>query len=215
MTNRNYPGVSPLTATEEYDGSTWTTVPGNLNQAQSGSSGCGTQTAALATRGRTNPIGTANEEYDGTSWATATTISGTVRSGNNAGVQTSALYVAGEQLPGPYVAEVEEYNGTAWTAGGNYPTGVGVGGNAGNSTSDILYYGGYTIPAGSITQSNRYDGTAWSTSPSISTGRNSAGYNRSGATSAAWFAAGSPLTSATEEFNPEFSTVTASTLTTS
>ena len=123
--------------------------------------------------------------------------------------------MAGEQLPGPYVAEVEEYNGTAWTAGGNYPTGVGVGGNAGNSTSDILYYGGYTIPAGSITQSNRYDGTAWSTSPSISTGRNSAGYNRSGATSAAWFAAGSPLTSATEEFNPEFSTVTASTLTTS
>jgi len=219
MTARNYPGVSPLTATEEYNGTNWTTVPGNLNQAQSGTSGCGTQTAALATRGRTAPIGTANEEYDGTSWATATTISGTIRSGNNAGIQTSALFVGGEQVPGPYVAEVEEYNGTAWTTGGSYPSGVGVGGNAGNSTSDVLYYSGYNIPEGNFTRSNRYDGTAWTADASVSAGRNSAGYNRSGATSAAWFAAGSPLTSATEEYNtgsPASPTgAAASTLTTS
>jgi hypothetical protein len=32
-------------ATEEYDGSTWTTSPGSLNTAREGLAGAGTQTA--------------------------------------------------------------------------------------------------------------------------------------------------------------------------
>jgi hypothetical protein len=35
-------------ATEEYDGSTWTSNPTGLNTARSSSGGAGTQTAALA-----------------------------------------------------------------------------------------------------------------------------------------------------------------------
>jgi hypothetical protein len=60
-------------ATEEYDGSTWTTSPGSLNTARRSLAGAGTQTAALAFGG--NAPFTANtgatEEYDGSSWATS------------------------------------------------------------------------------------------------------------------------------------------------
>jgi hypothetical protein len=39
----------PITgATEEYDGSTWTSSPTGLNTAREQLAGCGTQTAALA-----------------------------------------------------------------------------------------------------------------------------------------------------------------------
>jgi hypothetical protein len=41
-------GTPPLTgATEEYNGTTWTTNPTGLNTARFGLGGCGTQTAAL------------------------------------------------------------------------------------------------------------------------------------------------------------------------
>jgi hypothetical protein len=52
-------------ATEEYDGSTWTTNPTGLNTAREDLGGAGTQTAALAFGGVTT-VGTGvTEEYDG------------------------------------------------------------------------------------------------------------------------------------------------------
>jgi hypothetical protein len=60
----------PITgATEEYDGSTWTTSPGSLNTARKGLAAGGTQTAALAFGGNTGSITNATEEF---------TITGTV-----------------------------------------------------------------------------------------------------------------------------------------
>jgi hypothetical protein len=67
--------IPPTTgATEEYDGSTWTSNPTGLNTARRTLGGCGTQTAALAFGGgyesyysfRTG----ATEEYDGSTWTT-------------------------------------------------------------------------------------------------------------------------------------------------
>jgi hypothetical protein len=41
-------GGQPVTgATEEYDGSTWTTSPGSMNTARQSLAGAGTQTAAV------------------------------------------------------------------------------------------------------------------------------------------------------------------------
>jgi hypothetical protein len=63
----------PITgATEEYDGTNWTTVPPGLNTARGGIAGAGTQTAALAFGGD-SPGGylTATEEYDGSTWTTS------------------------------------------------------------------------------------------------------------------------------------------------
>jgi hypothetical protein len=61
--------IAPVTgATEEYDGSTWTT-PGSLNTARYILGGTGIQTAALAFGGLCTPPNTgATEEYDGSSW---------------------------------------------------------------------------------------------------------------------------------------------------
>jgi hypothetical protein len=60
----NTPSVTG--ATEEYDGTTWTTSPGSLNTARSYLAGCGTQTAALAFGGILHPLVTgATEEYNG------------------------------------------------------------------------------------------------------------------------------------------------------
>jgi hypothetical protein len=64
--------VAPITAaTEEYNGTTWTTV-NSMNTARRGVGGAGIQTAALAFGGDIGPAFTgATEEYDGTSWATS------------------------------------------------------------------------------------------------------------------------------------------------
>jgi hypothetical protein len=56
-------------ATEEYNGSTWTSVT-SLNTARGNLGGCGTQTAALAFGGQT-PVTGATEEYNGSIWATS------------------------------------------------------------------------------------------------------------------------------------------------
>jgi hypothetical protein len=57
--------IPPVTgATEEYDGSTWTTSPGRFKYSKIGLAGCGTQTAALAFGG-TPPVTGATEEYNG------------------------------------------------------------------------------------------------------------------------------------------------------
>jgi hypothetical protein len=63
------PGPIIFSATEEYNGTSWTTV-NSLNTARQDLGAAGTQTAALAFGGKTPRTG-ATEEYDGTSWATS------------------------------------------------------------------------------------------------------------------------------------------------
>jgi hypothetical protein len=66
--------IPPFTgATEEYNGSTWTSNPTGLNTARAFLGGCGTQTAALGFGGElpgSPNITTATEEYDGSTWTT-------------------------------------------------------------------------------------------------------------------------------------------------
>jgi hypothetical protein len=89
------PVFSASSATEEYNGSTWTSV--NLNTARWELAGAGIQTAALAFGGYTGTANTtATEEYDGTSWATSPGSLSTARDGlGGAGTQTSALAFGG------------------------------------------------------------------------------------------------------------------------
>jgi hypothetical protein len=61
-------------ATEEYDGSTWTTSPGSLNTARRGLAGCGTQPAALAFGGIDTAATAATEEFTITGTAGIKTI---------------------------------------------------------------------------------------------------------------------------------------------
>jgi hypothetical protein len=97
-------------ATEEYDGSTWTTNPTVLNTARAYLAGCGTQTAALAFGGSPNYLsgGTATELYDGSTWTSNPTGLNTARNYlGSAGTQTAALAFGGL----PTTAATEEWTG--------------------------------------------------------------------------------------------------------
>jgi hypothetical protein len=91
-------------ATEEYDGSTWTSNPTGLNTARNGLGAAGTQASALAFGGETPPVTAATEEYDGSTWTTSPVSLATARNFlGGAGTQASALAFGG-------------YDGTANTA---------------------------------------------------------------------------------------------------
>jgi hypothetical protein len=90
--------VEPTTgATEEYNGTSWTSNPTGLNTARHALSGAGIQTAALAFGGNTaTAITGATEEYDGSTWATSPASLSTARAGfAGTGTQTSALGFGG------------------------------------------------------------------------------------------------------------------------
>jgi hypothetical protein len=99
-------------ATEEYDGSTWTTSSGSLNTARRDYPGsAGTQTAALAFGGFDTAVTGATEEYDGNSWTTSPGSLNTARYGlGGAGTQTAALGFGGTVTPPP-TAATEEWTG--------------------------------------------------------------------------------------------------------
>jgi hypothetical protein len=97
-------------ATEEYDGTSWTTV-NSLNTARRQLAGAGIQTAALAFGGGPPSIG-ATEEYDGNSWATSPASLNTARTNlAGCGIQTSALAFGGDD---PAVSTATE----EWTGAG-------------------------------------------------------------------------------------------------
>jgi hypothetical protein len=83
-------------ATEEYNGSTWTSNPTGLNTARDTLGGCGTQTAALAFGGNVPPETGATEEYNGSTWATSPGSLNTARYAlAGCGTQTAALAFGG------------------------------------------------------------------------------------------------------------------------
>jgi hypothetical protein len=99
-------------ATEEYNGSTWTTSPGSLNTARRALAGAGTQTAGLAFGGSFPAPTAATEEYDGTSWTSNPTDLNTARGFSRCRNSNSSIsfwwcsWITGA---------TEEYDGSAWT----------------------------------------------------------------------------------------------------
>jgi hypothetical protein len=81
------------TATEEYNGTSWT-APGTLNTARD-LVGAGTQTAAIGFGGGTPTVTGATELYNGTSWTTTTPMTTARQSLGGAGTQTAALAFGG------------------------------------------------------------------------------------------------------------------------
>ena len=199
---------------EEWNGSAWSEGD-NLNQARSslGSANSGTQTAALAFGGETNPGGTIrnlSESYNGTSWTAGPTLNTARYGGAGAGTSTAALF-AGGNTP-PFTANSEEWNGSSWSEGNNLITARrDLNGAANGLQTSALLYAGEASP-GTTGATEGYDGTTWSTRPSLSTaGSNRSGFNSAGNTAA--IAAGP--SSSTEEFTGATTAVTAKTLTTS
>jgi hypothetical protein len=106
-------GGQPLTgATEEYDGSTWTSSPGSLNTTRYGLAGAGIQTAALAFGGISpGPTVTGvTEEYNGATWTSSPASLSTTRYElAGTGTQLAALAFGGNS--GSITAATEEWTG--------------------------------------------------------------------------------------------------------
>ena len=167
-------GSSPYTgATEQYNGTAWTTVPGSLNTARGYISGFGTETAAVCAGGyhTPNPGIAEVEEYNGTSWSEETNLPSNLKNAGNCGTLTAGLLMGGStsQPFAPNVVDTSlHYDGTNWTSGGTMPVGRGQGMSGGVQTA-AFYAGGRTAPA-YVATSITYNGTSFSTAGNLAFG---------------------------------------------
>ena len=122
------------TATESWNGSTWTTVNALPTATGNGVGSCGTQTAGLIWSGQNPGDPTAEEtyEWDGTNWTSSgNRLIGVRAVRGGAGTQTAALTFGGWLDPGGSVS-TEGYDGTSWStrpnmagaAANNFQTGT-------------------------------------------------------------------------------------------
>jgi len=125
---------SYTTATENWNGSSWTTVNALPTATGNGVGSCGTQTAGLIWSGENPGDPTAEEtyEWDGTNWTSSgNRIIGVRAVRGGAGTQTAALTFGGWLDPGGSVS-TEGYDGTSWStrpnmagaAANNFQTGT-------------------------------------------------------------------------------------------
>ena len=206
--NLCFGGHDPLltTATESYNGTTWTTVNALPVATQLGG-GAGTQGAALCYGGSIVPgiVGT-TESWDGTNW-TAGNAMNTARNftgSTGAGTQTAALAQGGGS-PAPSQTVTEEFNGTSWTT---TPATMNTArsNKAGTGTQTAALAIGGAPPPGSpfaMTTTEAYNGTSWTSKNNMNTARRRAG---GAGTSAAGLAigglvSGPAVTTSTEIFD--------------
>jgi len=208
------------TATILYNGSSWTSG-GALSTARRNLGGLGISTAALAFGGQEPSYSTATEEYGGSSWTAGGALPAARRNATGVGSQTAGLVLAGQSPPGAGVNTSFTYNGTSYSGG---PTMInsrsdGAASGPNSSNTSALVYGGttgspnYTV----ILPAETYDGSSFSTAPSLSTGRDGQGSGASATegVQVAGYVPSDSYLSATEQFTPESTAVTASTLTSS
>jgi hypothetical protein len=104
------PGVTG--ATEEYDGTSWTSNPTGLNTARYGLAAAGTQTAGLAFGGATtNQSGT--EEYDGSTWTASNPLNTARRLFRQVWYTNCSFRFWWRSSP--VTGATELYDGTTWT----------------------------------------------------------------------------------------------------
>ena len=156
------------TATEEWNGSGWSTG-GVLNTARRAMASFGTQTAAVAAAGTAG--GTLTELYNGSTWTN--TGHATPYAGNN--MQGSGTSTAGLMYGGPPILTTTvEYDGSSWTGGGAMGNGrMQFGGSPqGTQTASLAVSGlGPPAPGTLITAVEDYNGSSWSGGTAIGSGK--------------------------------------------
>ena len=142
-------------ATEEYNGSGWSTG-NNANTARRYLSGFGIETAGVACGGYVTTQSNATEEYNGTSWTAGGNLNTARHFLASAGILTAGVAFGGNAPP--FTTATEEYNGTAWTNVNSMSTARGYLAGTGIQTA-ALGFGGYAPGNSSATE--EYDGTNW------------------------------------------------------
>jgi hypothetical protein len=167
----------PLTCTEEYNGTSWTTATARNNATENhGGTGC-TQDTALAIGGDAGLSCT--EEYNGSTWSNGGALITGRRFNVGFGSQNAGMTTGG--FNPSYLTSTELYNGTSWSSAASGITARRLAGGFGGQDSAV-YAAGYTS-GGMTGVVEIYDGSAWSSGPGISarytlagTGIGSAGF---------------------------------------
>jgi hypothetical protein len=161
------------TATELWNGSSWTNNPTGLNTARSSVGGCGTQTAALAAGGiNGGPSGSSTtslastESYNGSIWTSVSSMN-TGRYGLGlGGTQTLALGFGGNAYP--LTGATESWNGTSWTTLPATMATPRTDGWGGGTQASAIYFGGAT-PGGNQNATEEFTGAGAPVTRTITT----------------------------------------------
>ena len=191
-------------ATEEYNGSTWTSV-NNYPQSVNDAAGCGVLTAGLGLGGLYPPnlstfptTGRVTAEYDGTNWTSGGSYTYNAWGAGMAGTQTAAIASGGHNYPMPpgNRNDSAEYDGSSWTAGNNMSQVRGIFAAGGSQTASFAC-GGRSSPGveDPTNACEEYDGTNWTSGGNyiVAVKENSAG----GGPQTAGYVAGGAAPSAT------------------
>ena len=194
MTGGNAPPES--NATEEYDGSSWTSVT-NYPASKRFIVGTGTLTAGLVAGGSPD-VATVNK-YDGTNWTAANSIPTATNGGTMFGTQTASVFSVGRN---PSVTtNTYEFDGTNWTAGGAAGTGRYFLDSSGTLTAGLMF-GGQTSGPTARNETEEYNGTAWSEQNNLGTARYGLGSSGAGTqTDTIAFAGNNPAVVLTEGYD--------------
>ena len=175
----NAPTNTTTAATEEYNGSGWSTG-GTLPQgSRSFGEGAGPLTAGITVGGGpTSPLvgQTWVESYNGTSWTAETgTPLGLVHN-SVFGLESAA--VSAGRGPGTATPQVFNFDGSTWTVGGTMSLPRGYTTSAGTQTAGWIA-GGWDDggPPYDADEHEQYNGTSWTDAPVLNTGRSAGGGN--------------------------------------
>ena len=155
------PPIPPgrLNATEEFDGTNWTSGGSLSTPRYDPSGGQGTQTSAACNGGEGESAReSATENYDGTSWTAGTSLPGITRGGQAFGPSNSLyIYYGGSPAPGTESTDTLEYDGISFTSIATMGTGTtnSVPSSGGGTTAAVAM-GGNPNPMQSNTQEFDY-----------------------------------------------------------
>jgi len=167
-------------ATEEYDGSTWTTSSASLPTATGMMHGSGSMNAALSSGGRTSTAFTgATHEYNSNInaitqavWSSGGVVNTVGDVTGGAGTLNAGLKFGGYPPSGggTGTTATEEYNGSSWTSVNNMNT-AGYGLTGTGLQTAAVRFGGYS--GGALNNAEEYDGTNWTAVTVVPTVRES------------------------------------------
>jgi len=163
---------SKVTATELYDGTSWTTV-NPMSTGRNSLGGAGTTTSALGFGGNPSTPGyiAVTESWNGTSWTELNDLN-TARQTTGCGISNTSVIAVGGYDPVSVTGKTEIWNGTSWTEENDLNTARYLTVNVGTS-SLTKSIGGITSPV--VANVEDFNGTSWTETTDINTARSGGG----------------------------------------
>ena len=126
------------TATEEWNGSTWT-AGGSLGSGGYSGAGTGLQTAAVRMGAPSTGNNTVTENYNGTAWTSSATIPMAKSAHSASGTQTAALMFGGS--PSPLSQSTLSYDGSVYSTAPSTVVSKYNAGGGGTSSASFMSHG--------------------------------------------------------------------------